>query len=98
SANAPVTIVEYASMSCPHCAAFHENVFPMLQSKYVDAGKVRFVFREFRSERKRSRDHRRICLNELSALRRIPRERVSDAAIEICRRRQGALRVSGIQI
>ena len=47
SANAPVTIVEYASMSCPHCAAFHENVFPMLQSKYVDAGKVRFVFREF---------------------------------------------------
>jgi protein-disulfide isomerase len=47
SADAPVTIVEYASMSCPHCAAFHENVFPMLQSKYVDAGKVRFVFREF---------------------------------------------------
>jgi protein-disulfide isomerase len=47
SANAAVTIVEYASMSCPHCAAFHENVFPMLQSKYVDAGKVRFVFREF---------------------------------------------------
>ena len=47
SANAPVIIVEYASMSCPHCAAFHENVFPMLQSKYVDAGKVRFVFREF---------------------------------------------------
>lgn len=47
SANAPVTIVEYASMSCPHCAAFHENVFPMLQSKYLDAGKVRFVFREF---------------------------------------------------
>jgi protein-disulfide isomerase len=47
SANAPVTIVEYASMSCPHCAAFHENVFPMLQSKYIDPGKVRFVFREF---------------------------------------------------
>jgi protein-disulfide isomerase len=47
SAKARVTIVEYASMSCPRCAAFHENVFPMLQSKYVDAGKVRFVFREF---------------------------------------------------
>jgi protein-disulfide isomerase len=44
---ASVTIVEYASMSCPHCAAFEENVFPMLRSKYIDTGKVRFVFREF---------------------------------------------------
>jgi protein-disulfide isomerase len=47
SAKAPVSIVEYASMSCPHCAAFDENVFPMLKSKYIDTGKVRFVFREF---------------------------------------------------
>ena len=44
---ASVTIVEYASMSCPHCAAFEENVFPMLRSKYIDTGKVHFVFREF---------------------------------------------------
>ena len=44
---APITITEYASMSCPHCAAFGENVFPMLRSKYIDTGKVRFVFREF---------------------------------------------------
>jgi protein-disulfide isomerase len=42
-----VTIVEYASMTCPHCAAFEQNVLPMLKSKYIDAGKVRFVFREF---------------------------------------------------
>ncbi len=42
-----MTIIEYASMSCPHCAAFEQNVFPMLRSKYIDTGKVRFVFREF---------------------------------------------------
>ena len=46
-AKAPVTVTEYASMTCPHCAAFGENVFPMLRSKYIDTGKVRFVFREF---------------------------------------------------
>ncbi len=46
-ADAPVTIVEYASMSCPHCAAFHETVFPELKAKYIDTGKVRFLFREF---------------------------------------------------
>ncbi len=46
-ANAAVTITEYSSMSCPHCAAFGENVFPMLRAKYIDTGKVRFVFREF---------------------------------------------------
>jgi protein-disulfide isomerase len=46
-AKAPVTIVEFASMSCPHCAAFEQNVFPMLRSKYIDTGKVRYVFREF---------------------------------------------------
>ncbi len=47
SATAPVIIVEYSSLTCPHCAAFAENVFPMLQSKYIDTGKVRFVSREF---------------------------------------------------
>ena len=47
AADAPVTIVEYASMSCPHCAAFNEAVFEPLKTKYVDSGKVRFLFREF---------------------------------------------------
>ena len=46
-AHAPVTVVEYASMTCSHCAAFEQNVFSMLRSKYIDTGKVRFVFREF---------------------------------------------------
>lgn len=45
--NAPVTIVEYASMTCGHCANFHNNTWPALQEKYVDTGKVRFIVREF---------------------------------------------------
>jgi protein-disulfide isomerase len=46
-AKAPITIVEYSSLTCPHCADFEENVFPMLRSKYIDSGKMRFVSREF---------------------------------------------------
>jgi protein-disulfide isomerase len=46
-ADAPVTIVEYASMTCGHCANFHNKVFPTLKEKYIDTGKVRFIFREF---------------------------------------------------
>jgi protein-disulfide isomerase len=47
SADAPVTIVEYASMTCPHCSHFHETTYPELKKKYIDTGKVRFIFREF---------------------------------------------------
>jgi len=46
-ANAPVTIIEYASMTCPHCAAFNAEVFPKIKSTYIDTGKIRYVFREF---------------------------------------------------
>lgn len=46
-ANAAVTITEYASMTCPHCATFTETVFPKIKSEYIDSGKIRFVFREF---------------------------------------------------
>jgi protein-disulfide isomerase len=46
-AGAPVTIIEYASMTCSHCAAFHETTWPVLKTKYVDTGKVRFILREF---------------------------------------------------
>jgi protein-disulfide isomerase len=45
--DAPVTIVEYASMTCSHCAAFYATTFPVLKSKYIDTGKVRFILREF---------------------------------------------------
>ena len=46
-ANATVTVTEYASMTCPHCANFNETVFPKLKSEFIDSGKVRYVFREF---------------------------------------------------
>jgi protein-disulfide isomerase len=46
-ADAPVTIVEYASMTCSHCAAFHKETYPTLVKNYIDTGKVRFILREF---------------------------------------------------
>jgi protein-disulfide isomerase len=45
--NAPVTIIEYASVTCPHCAEFHEAVWEQLKTTYIDTGRVRFIFREF---------------------------------------------------
>lgn len=44
---AKVTVVEYASATCPHCAAFHKETFPALKSEYIDTGKIRYTFREF---------------------------------------------------
>nr|WP_316652974.1 DsbA family protein [uncultured Gellertiella sp.] len=46
-ADAKVTIVEYMSMTCPHCAHFHNETFEKIKEKYVDTGKVRFIIREF---------------------------------------------------
>ena len=46
AADAPVTIIEYASFTCPHCAAFHADQFQRLKADYIDTGKVRFVYRE----------------------------------------------------
>ncbi|MBU2960859.1 DsbA family protein [Citreicella sp. C3M06] len=45
-ADAPVTVIEYGSFTCPHCAAFDENVFPQIKEDYIDTGKVKFIFRE----------------------------------------------------
>lgn len=46
-ANAPVTLVEYASLTCGHCASFHMETLPSLKQKYIEPGRVRLVFREF---------------------------------------------------
>jgi protein-disulfide isomerase len=46
-ANAKVTIIEYASLTCSHCAAFHKDTYPVLKQRYIDTGQVRFILREF---------------------------------------------------
>ena len=45
--NAPITIIEYASMSCSHCASFHINTLPEIKKEYIDTGKVRMIFRDY---------------------------------------------------
>jgi protein-disulfide isomerase len=47
SETAPVTIVEYASLTCPHCREFMVTTFPEVKKRYIDTGKVRYIFREF---------------------------------------------------
>ena len=50
-ADAKVTVIEYASLTCPHCATFHANILPTLKSEYIDTGKVRMVYRDFPLDR-----------------------------------------------
>ncbi len=45
--NSKVVLIEYAAPTCPHCAAFSENIFPAIKEKYIDSGKIHFVFRVF---------------------------------------------------
>jgi protein-disulfide isomerase len=47
AANSPVTIIEYASMSCGHCAEFHKTIYPKIKAEYIDTNKIRYIFREF---------------------------------------------------
>ncbi len=49
--DAPITLVEYASLTCPHCAAFDAEVMPQLKAAYIDTGKVRYVYRDFPLDR-----------------------------------------------
>ncbi|MEJ6788161.1 thioredoxin domain-containing protein [Brevundimonas sp. BR2-1] len=44
--DAPVTVIEYASFTCPHCAAWHRDVLPALKARFIDTGQVRLVFRD----------------------------------------------------
>ena len=46
-ATAPVTIIEYASLTCPHCRDYHRDVFPRVKREFIDTGRVRYVIREF---------------------------------------------------
>ncbi len=48
--NAKVTVIEYGSASCTHCAHFNNDIFPAFKAKYIDTGQVRFIFREFLTE------------------------------------------------
>jgi protein-disulfide isomerase len=51
SVDAPVTLIEYASMTCPHCAHFQLNTYPLIKRDFIDTGKVRYIFREFPLDR-----------------------------------------------
>jgi len=44
---APVTLIEYASLTCPHCAQFHQNTLPAIKKEYIETGKVKLVYRDF---------------------------------------------------
>ena len=49
--DAPVTLIEYASMTCPHCANFHRDVYPLIKEDYIKTGKVKLVFRNYTRDR-----------------------------------------------
>lgn len=47
NSDAPVTVIEYASLTCPHCGHFHNGILPDIKKEFVDSGKVRFIYRDF---------------------------------------------------
>jgi protein-disulfide isomerase len=68
---APVTMIEYASATCPHCAEFHMKVWPSIKADYVDTGKVLFVFREFPTDQ--------VALGTFMLARCLPEEKYFEA-------------------
>jgi protein-disulfide isomerase len=79
-ADAPIVMVEYASATCPHCAAFHEKVLPLIKAEYIDTGKVRFIFREFPLDQ--------VALATFMLARCVPEDKYF-ATIDLIFRRQG---------
>lgn len=67
AANAQVVIIEYASLTCPHCARFHAEVLPKLKAEYVDTGLVKFIYRDFPLDR--------VALQAAQVARCLPAER-----------------------
>jgi protein-disulfide isomerase len=65
--DAPVVVIEYASLTCPHCARFHADVLPQVKAKYIDAGIVKFVYRDFPLDR--------VALQAAQVARCLPPER-----------------------
>jgi protein-disulfide isomerase len=51
AANAPVTVIEYFSMTCPHCATFHVQTLPRVKAELIDTGRCRYIFRDFPLDR-----------------------------------------------
>ena len=47
AADAPVTVIEYSSLTCPHCASFHKTFYPKLKEEFIETGKVRFIYRDY---------------------------------------------------
>ncbi|MGY9004485.1 MAG: DsbA family protein [Alphaproteobacteria bacterium] len=82
SATAPVTIIEYASLTCSHCQSFHTKVLPVLKKDYIDTGKLRLVYRDFPLDG--------IALRG-SMLARCVGQKRSLAMIDIIFKRQGAM-------
>jgi protein-disulfide isomerase len=80
NAEAPVTVIEYASLTCPHCADFHINTLPQLKSNYIDKGTVRLVFRDFPLDR--------VALKASMLARCVPEDRYF-AMLDVLFRSQG---------
>ncbi len=77
--NAPVTIVEFASLSCGHCKTFHGSTFKEIKEKYVDTGQVRYVFREMPTDPQ-------IAVAGALVARCVPEEKYSDAVAQLFER------------
>ncbi len=73
--DAPITIIEYTSLTCDHCATFHLEVLPIIRLKYIDSGKVKFIFRHFPLDKE--------ALEAATAISCLPAEKRLDAVTNL---------------